>query len=166
MLLLACPTLPQGYCGFPYSSVSSPSTSRSASLSGFSLPLHMTKPEPVGSRMLRRARGQELAQGCPSCCSQVGISSEMRQSDVQADTQVITGYFQPLSLYSSLAFKCTHGASGCLCSQTHIHTLLEDAVTGLLYMFSSSRKSNKRVEKLRSKRSSQLGPEHPSISTV
>lgn len=34
------------YCGFPYSSVSSPSTSRSASLSGFSLPLHMMNPEP------------------------------------------------------------------------------------------------------------------------
>lgn len=34
------------YCGFPYSSVSSPSTSRSASLSGFSFPLHMINPEP------------------------------------------------------------------------------------------------------------------------
>ena len=34
------------YCGFPYSRVSSPSTSKSASLSRFSSPLHVTKPEP------------------------------------------------------------------------------------------------------------------------
>lgn len=36
----------KGYCALPYSSVSSPSTSKSASLSCVSLLLHMIKPEP------------------------------------------------------------------------------------------------------------------------
>lgn len=40
----------EGYCALPYSSVSSPSTSRSASLSWLSFVLHIAKPVPVTNK--------------------------------------------------------------------------------------------------------------------